>query len=143
MDKVLVKEALFTFLQTIYKFEQTELDKFSVSWQEILLLKHLIIHEECNMGFITRLLHIKPFQATRLVDGLVKKQLVTRFTNESDRRVKSIAITEKGRTRLAEIDDFHHSIIENAAKDLGTKRTKEILQMIFQLEKLLGLSNKE
>ena len=140
MDKNFVKEALFTFLQTIYKFEQKELHSFSISWQEILLLKYLIIHEECNMGFITTLLTIKPFQATRLVDGLVKKQLVTRLTNESDRRVKSISITDKGISRLAKIDDFHHLIIENAAKNLGTKRTTEILEMMFQLEKLLGLS---
>ena len=140
MDKLLVKEALFTFLQTIYKFEQTELDKFSISWQEILLLKHLIIHKECSMGFISTRLNIKPFQATRLVNELVKKQLITRSINQNDRRVKSISITEKGISRLEEVDDFHHLIIENAAKDLGTKHTNEILQMMFQLEKLLGLS---
>ncbi|HHX59132.1 MAG TPA: MarR family transcriptional regulator [Epulopiscium sp.] len=141
MDKLLVKEALFTFLQTIYKFEQIELDKFSVSWQEILLLKHLTIHKECNMGLIATTLNIKPFQATRLVDGLIKKQLITRFTSENDRRVKSISITKKGISRLDEVDDFHHLIIENAAKDLGTKHTTEILKMMFYLEKLLGLSN--
>jgi len=140
MDKVQVKEALFVFLQTIYKFEQEELKEFSISWQEMLLLKHLIISQDCSMGFMTTILNIKPFQATRLVDGLVKKQLIVRFENESDRRVKSIRITEEGIARMAKVDDFHHLVIENAAKDLGIERSDEILTMMFQLDKLLGLS---
>ena len=140
MDNVQVKEALFVFLQTIYKFEQEELKEFSISWQEMLLLKHLIINQDCSMGFMTTILNIKPFQATRLVDGLVKKQLIVRFENESDRRVKSIRITEEGVARMAKVDDFHHLVIENAAKDLGIERSDEILTMMFQLDKLLGLS---
>ena len=46
---------------------------------------------------------------------------------------------------MEKVDDFHHSVIENAAKDLGTQRTKEILETMFHLEQLLGLSeiNKE
>jgi DNA-binding MarR family transcriptional regulator len=140
MDKVQVKEALFVFLQTIYKFEQEERKEFSISWQEMLLLKHLIINRECSMGFMTTILNIKPFQATRLVDGLVKKQLIVRFENESDRRIKSIRITEEGIARMAKVDDYHHLVIESAAKDLGIERAEEILSMMFQLDKLLGLS---
>ncbi|MHB8127678.1 MAG: MarR family winged helix-turn-helix transcriptional regulator [Mobilitalea sp.] len=140
MDKIQVKDALFAFLQTIYKFEQKELKEFSISWQEMLLLKHLILNQDCSMGFMTTILNIKPFQATRLVDGLVKKQLIVRFENESDRRVKSIRITEEGNARMAKVDDFHHLVIENAAKDLGIERAEEILKMMFQLETLLGLS---
>ena len=145
MDKTFVKDALFDFLQTIYKFEQKELKEFSISWQEMLLLKNLLIHKECTMGLVTTILEIKPFQATRLVDGLVKKEFVERSTNEDDKRVKSIAITLKGKACMEKVDDFHHSVIENAAKDLGTQRTKEILETMFHLEQLLGLSeiNKE
>ncbi|HHX61083.1 MAG TPA: winged helix-turn-helix transcriptional regulator [Epulopiscium sp.] len=139
MDKTFVKEALFEFLQTIYKFEQKELEEFSISWQEMLLLKNLLIHKECSMGLVTTLLEIKAFQATRLVDGLVKKELVVRFTNQDDKRVKSIAITAQGKARMEKIDDFHHSVIETAAEDLGTQRTKEILETLFHLEQLLGL----
>jgi DNA-binding MarR family transcriptional regulator len=140
MNKVQVNDALFAFLQTIYKFEQKELEEFSISWQEMLLLKHLIINNERSMGFMTAILNIKPFQATRLVDGLVKKQLIARFESESDRRVKYIRITEEGIARMAKVDNFHHLVIENAAKDLGIERAEEILEMMFQLEKLLGLS---
>lgn len=139
MDKVFVREALFEFLQTIYKFEQKELEAFSLSWQEILLLKNLLVLEVSTMGVVATMLEIKAFQATRLVDGLVKKEFVERFTNQDDKRIKSIMITAQGKARMEEVDDFHHSVIENAAKDLGTERTTEILKTMYHLEELLGL----
>lgn len=139
MNKQQVNDALFAFLQAIYKFEQMELTKFSISWQEMLLLKQLLNNNDFSMGYVTELLGIKPFQATRLVDGLVRKELLLRFEKESDRRIKSLQITAKGKAVLAEIDDFHYQIIEKASKNLGSERTHSILSMMFQLEELLSL----
>jgi DNA-binding MarR family transcriptional regulator len=144
MDKIFVKEALFEFLQTIYKFEQKEIKEFSISWQEMLLLKNLLVAKEFNMGLVKKLLNIESFQATRLVDDLVKKEFVVRYTNQDDKRVKSIVLTTKGKACIKKVDEFHHQVIENAAKDLGNQRTEEILKTMFHLEKLLGLTkNKE
>lgn len=140
MKKIQVNEALFAFLKAIYKFEQMELKEFSISWQEMLLLKHLRIHQDMSMGSLTNILEIKPFQGTRLVDGLVKKQLVERFEKESDKRIKSIRITKEGSVRMTKVDHFHELVIERAAEDLGMQRTDELLEMMFQLEKLLGLT---
>jgi len=139
MDKQQINAALFAFLQAIYKFEQMELAKFSISWQEMLLLKQLLNSTNFSMGHTTELLGIKPFQSTRLVDGLVKKELLLRFEKESDRRIKSLQITAKGKAVLAEIDDFHYQVIEKASKNLGSERTHSILSMMFQLEELLSL----
>ncbi len=142
MDRVQVNNALFAFLQTIYRFERNEMNEFSISWQEMLLLKHLLIKSDMSMGMMTNILGIKPFQATRLVDGLVKKQLIERLEKEQDRRVKTIRITDEGKLRMAAVDSYHHLVIESAAEELGEKRTDEILLMMFQLEKLLGLPQK-
>lgn len=139
MNKQQINAALFAFLQAIYKFEQMELTKFSISWQEMLLLKQLLNSTNFSMGHTTELLGIKPFQSTRLVDGLVRKELLLRFEKESDRRIKSLQITAKGKAVLAEIDDFHYQIIEKASKNLGSERTHSILSMMFQLEELLSL----
>ncbi|WP_156913192.1 MarR family winged helix-turn-helix transcriptional regulator [Acetobacterium malicum] len=139
MDKQQVNDALFAFLQAIYKFEQMELAKFSISWQEMLLLKQLSSTNDFSMGYATELLGIKPFQATRLVDGLVKKELLLRFEKKSDRRIKSLQITAKGKAVIAEIDAFHYQVIEKASTNLGSERTQTILTMMFQLEELLGL----
>ena len=140
MDKIFVKEALFSFLQTIHKFEQKELEKFSLTWEEVLLLKNLLSIHECRMGTVTEILNIKSFQATRLVDGLVEKEFVDRYKSKNDKRIKFLAITKKGKKRISEIDDFHHLVIQKAAEELGINRTEEILQTLFHLEQLLGLS---
>jgi len=54
------------------------------------ILIERMIHNNCN--------------ASRLVDKLVKKQLVKREVNTSDRRQVDVFINEKGEKLLAEID---------------------------------------
>lgn len=143
MDKIFVKNALYEFLQTIYKFEQKELQVFSISWKEILLLKNLIIHGQHTMGNVNETLNIKAFQATRLIDGLEKKGLVSRFQVNNDKRVKTIEITEEGKSSIQALDDYHYSIIEKAAKEIGLDKAKEIIETMYHLEQLLGLSNNQ
>lgn len=140
MTKDQVDEALFAFLQAIYKFEKMEFDKFSISWQEMLLLKHLLTKTELSMGAATEILNIKPFQTTRLVDGLVKKQMLLRFEKASDRRIRFIQITEKGEAILAEADSLHYMVIKKASENLGIEQIDSILDMMFHLENLLGIS---
>ena len=79
-------------------------------------------------------LGISPASASRAVDGLVKKKLVTRVEDEEDRRVRRITLTSRGQeladriisARLAGLEEF-------AASLKGAERTK----LASALEELL------
>jgi DNA-binding MarR family transcriptional regulator len=142
MNKTLVDNALFAFLQAIHRFEQKEELIFGVSWKEILLLNHLIKDPSCNVSFVITRLNLKPFQATRLVDKLVNKNLVQRSHDNQDKRVVLLRITQEGMDRMRKIEAYHQSIIEQASSNLGVDRTEELLHMLFQLEQLLGLEER-
>ncbi len=51
----------------------------------------------------------KMSDASRIVDRLVQKQLVTRCTNNKDRRSVDIRISEQGLDILAKIDQEYHT----------------------------------
>jgi DNA-binding MarR family transcriptional regulator len=63
---------------------------------------------------LAEMLGVSPASASRAVDGLVKRRLITRVEDSEDRRVRRLALTAKGRelsdqivsARLAGIEDF-------------------------------------
>lgn len=68
----------------------------------------------------------KMSDASRIVDRLVQKELVSRCTNNSDRRAVDIRITDKGLELLSKMDMefktadlFNHSITEEEANLLS------------------------
>lgn len=140
MNPKQINDSLFAFLRSIYDFEQKERELFSLTWQEMLLLKQLRANNFFTMSEINELLNILPFQGTRLVDSLCKKNFLKRATNPSDGRGKSISITEEGLNHLDKIDAYHISVVQKAAEKIGTERTEEFLSMLLQLDQLLGLS---
>lgn len=71
---------------------------------------------------------------TRLIDKLLEKQLVERFTCEENRRKIEIFITQKGLDLLKEIDPVINKTEEDIASSLSEK---EVLQLNELLEKLL------
>jgi len=68
----------------------------------------------------------KMSDASRIVDRLVQKQLVTRCTNDKDRRAVDIRISEQGLDLLSKIDKeyktrdmFKNSLTEEEAGQLS------------------------
>jgi DNA-binding MarR family transcriptional regulator len=72
--------------------------------------------------------------ASRAIDGLLKRGLVTRTEDPTDRRVKQIALTDEGRRitqrlvelRVAGIQDFVASLDESRRRELAA-----VLEPIF------------
>ncbi len=84
---------------------------------KVLLDKHNLTHQQYNVlrilrgqqpnpatiNLIKERMLDKMSDASRIVDRLVQKELVTRNTNKKDRRAVDISITKKGLNLLSEI----------------------------------------
>ena len=60
-------------------------------------------HGELAMGKVAHVLHCDPSNVTGIVDRLVAHKLVGRQESPTDRRTKTIALTDKGRELVKEI----------------------------------------
>ncbi len=112
------------------------------------LEKHNLTHQQFNVLRILRGQHPKPAtinlikdrmldkmsDASRIVDRLVQKKLVSRCTNEKDRRAVDIHINKAGLAILAKLDiDFKtKEILKNNISD------EETVQLSLLLDKLRG-----
>ncbi|HWK06045.1 MAG TPA: MarR family transcriptional regulator [Puia sp.] len=134
------KRALISLLYTGYQVSDRlneQLKPFGLSEQQLNVL-HIIKKQNeqpCNLCNIQEQMMHKMSNATRLVEKLRLKGLVTRDVCEDNRRRVEICITEKG---LALMDAIEKKL-NKYHFELGTKLTdKEYTQLADLLDKMRG-----
>jgi MarR family 2-MHQ and catechol resistance regulon transcriptional repressor len=80
-------------------------------------------------------------KVTEAVDRLYKKGLVSRVESESDRRVRTVSLTEKGRRVFVPIFRQHAALIKRAFQDVSPEeqhQMEEVLEKIATRAEELG-----
>ncbi len=82
------------------------LKEYGLSIQQYNILRILRgAQKPCSILTLTQRMLDKSSNASRLVDKLKQKKLVSRVTNKQDRRAVLVSITDKGLELLKELDD--------------------------------------
>jgi len=99
---------------------------------ECMLLNHLYkIKGPANMNELAKVLNVSHSRVTRIMDNLVRKQLVLRQPSVEDRRCWYALITEKG-SKLAE--NSLQTVVDQQAKIISKLPDKEIDPMFKALK---------
>ena len=113
-----------------------EFDKFNLTMQQFNILRILRgqYPKPATVNLLKERMLDKMSDASRIVDRLVQKELVSRCTNTCDRRAVDIRISDKGLEVLSKIE------VEFKTKDLikGNLTQDEALQLSDLLDKLRG-----
>jgi MarR family transcriptional regulator, 2-MHQ and catechol-resistance regulon repressor len=88
-----------------------------------------------NLSTIQERMLNKMSNTTRLIDKLIKKELVIRQSCESNRRKIEIYITKKGLTLLAELDSIVDSNNKELTKNLNTNELEKLNTLLDKLRK--------
>ena len=88
-----------------------------------------------NLSTIQERMLNKMSNTTRLIDKLIKKELVTRNTCESNRRKIEIYITNKGLKLLAELDSIVNANNKELTKNLNTGELETLNKLLDKLRK--------
>ena len=84
---------------------------------------------------------LNPGSVSVAVDRLYKKGLVSRVESESDRRVRTVSLTEKGRRVFLPIFRQHAALIKRAFQDVSPeerRQMEEVLKRIGRRAEELG-----
>lgn len=90
-------------------------------------------HEPTRLGVVADHLRIAARSATEVVDGLEHRGLVGRQPDPSDRRAVLVALTDRGREVLSEIDEAR---ARDSAEHLSVLTDRERDQLARLLHKL-------
>ncbi|WP_308419811.1 MarR family winged helix-turn-helix transcriptional regulator [Ornithinibacillus halotolerans] len=100
----------------------------------VLVLGHLKAHGKSRPSDMAKVLGLTPPTVTHLTEKLVKRQLITRSTDENDRRIFYLEITADGEKVLKEA----HESGQKLRKNLFEKLTEEERQQMLQIYKKLN-----
>ncbi len=134
-----VNEALFSFLQSIYLFEQRELDMFGVDWGEVYMMQLLLRQPGMRISELSSRMKVKDFVTSRTVTKLANAGLLQRIASTKDKRVVEVYITDAGKAKIASIEKFNYAAVSANFEHISKEQLLLLMNTIGQLDKLLNL----
>lgn len=139
-DKEQLGSLLYSFLDTIYTFQQIEKSMFEVNWQQIYLLQILRKTGNKTVGEISRSMQIPLFKASRLIKQMAADGYVLKARNADQYREIKVSITEAGIKLLNEVEDYHYQIISGNIDVLSEAEFENIVSGLGKLRQLLAIN---
>ena len=79
--------------------------------------------------------NLNPGSVSVAVDRLYKKGLVSRLESDRDRRVRTVALTEKGRERFLPLFRRHAALIKRAFRDVSLEELQQLEVILKKIGK--------
>jgi DNA-binding MarR family transcriptional regulator len=121
-------------MKNILKEQNFPFGEFVLGRQQLMIIFFLCeSKKELSVKEIAKFLHVTSSAVSQLIDGLLKKKLVSRKENVKDRRVINIAVTELARNHF---NNFRKKYLASAGKVFSGLNDKEVGQFIELLSKV-------
>jgi MarR family transcriptional regulator, organic hydroperoxide resistance regulator len=115
------------------------LEKHGVNRSMYRIMTVLREHDSANIGFLAERALIKRNTASRIVERMTKKELVTVFPNPNDSRVTEVVLTQRGKKLLDSLTPIVGRIFQHAIDGIGDE---ELANFILALQKITGNLNR-
>ncbi len=128
-------------LRAIRHFALPSLLKEGLGESDFRVLEVLLHKGPMPVNAIGPKVDLNPGSVSVAVDRLYKKGLVSRVESESDRRVRTVSVTEKGRRVFVPIFRQHAALIKRAFQDVSPteqRQMEEVLRRIGRRAEELG-----
>jgi DNA-binding MarR family transcriptional regulator len=123
------------FQQLILRFHQLggelpPLERFDITPAQVVYLDYLAKHPHCRLSQLTGALQYSAASVSAMVSLLNAKGLVAKTQEPLDGRALSLALTEKGRQLVFEIEEFRSKRVETILKGLDEAEKRILLGLI-------------
>lgn len=113
--------------------EVTFVARYNMRVAEFRCLYTLWKNDEISVKKLAELLNNTPSRLTRVIDSLLHKDLVKRFEPDSDRRLKIISLTSKGKKLIEEMKYNYDSMHSDILSEVTDNSHEQILSSIGKL----------
>lgn len=107
-----INRLLFNVMAAIFHFEQHKMALFELNFEAFYLLYYLRRRSSASMGEIAKELNIHISTASRAIDRLEKRNLVSRKKNPSDKRTTLVCLEPEGENMVNLSQDHSYELIK-------------------------------
>jgi MarR family transcriptional regulator, 2-MHQ and catechol-resistance regulon repressor len=132
-------EAIHTWLimmkasKAVYRFALPPILKGGLGDSDFRVLDVLMHKGPMPVNAIGPKVDLNPGSVSVAVDRLYKKGLVSRVESESDRRVRTVSLTEKGRRVFLSVFRQHAALIKRAFQDVSSEEQRQIEELLKRI----------
>ncbi|MBP7736061.1 MAG: MarR family transcriptional regulator [Spirochaetes bacterium] len=132
---------LFNALRAIYRFQQSKMTAFGLDYEDIYLLQLLMNHTPQRMGEIADEMGIPISTATRVVDRLEEKKLLSRKKDPRDKRNILVTLEQKGKDVVTKVENQTYQILSKNLSNYTDEDITSFYKTAINLHKILDVSS--
>ncbi|GKT03119.1 hypothetical protein OKN36_06550 [Furfurilactobacillus sp. OKN36] len=94
------------------------------------LLKLIADHDNVTQSELAELMDVRPSSLSEMLSKLAERELIERQTDENDKRVTHVVLTDKGKAVLAERQDAADDYLATIFAGLSDEETVQLTQLL-------------
>lgn len=118
-------------------FERDRIKPLGFTMTQCYCLLEIMKKDRLTMQELSEKMNLNTSTMTRIVDKLVRDGYVERKRSETDRRIVTVGLTDKGALSARELNDTINSQYERIVKNLPKGRIDEVLSAVSLLMEAL------
>ena len=127
--------ALRRTADAVSRYVEAELGEWGVTTAQYGVLLHLMKGEALSLTDLSGLIFRSNSTLTSLIDRMERDGLVARVAHENDRRVTTVALTQKGRELLLEIRGHHRPFLAGMMSCLSPEELSHLSALLNKIER--------
>jgi len=134
-----IDRILYNAMAAVYQFDQLKVQHFGMTYQDSYLLYYLREHSPVRMSAIATELNVHISTASRAVDRLERRKLVSRVKDPSDKRGILVAIEPAGAALMKSSEDHSFDKIRAGLRDYSAPELAAVMKAAANLSAILGV----
>lgn len=123
----------FTLLANCQEKEDRLAEQYGLTQAEFRCLRLFGRDETLNNKLIAERMKLSPSRLTRIIDGLVQKEYVTREINNEDRRNMKVSLSQKGKDLVEKLNQAYINIHREILEDIEETQHKPLISAMTNL----------
>ncbi len=125
------------------KRQDYEAGHFELPYAEAQCLLAIASLEPVPLKKLTKTLDISKGRVTRLVQGLINKDLVSYTSDPKDARLKKCFVTKRGKEQIEKILHFRHELHKKILLQISPQARQQLLVSLQNLQEIMDKVRKE
>lgn len=134
---------LFGALRAVYQFERTKVSRFGLTYEEIYLLQFLRRASPARMSHIALEMRKPVSTATRLMDRLEKRQLVSREKGADDRRSILVSLAPEGESVVRAVEGHTFAAVTANLEMFSSTQVAAFVETARHLGRILSVPEED
>jgi len=128
-----LQESVGTIMRASGAMFRRDAERYGITFAQFRMLKMVRTHGQITITEMSKLMMIRVPTASRMIDGLCEKGLLTKSRSESDSRATLLSLTAESAGRMRQLGQVQRRLIEEALEGEPEEKLEYIVEFMSKL----------